>query len=304
VKHLIAAIIFLLPVSSEACNVCGGSSGNQYLGVLPQFYKHFVGLQYQHRDFTSEHPGHAKDGKSSFSNEYYNTYQLWGRYNAGKRLRLFAFVPYISNIKTENGNRTLHNGIGDITVLANIRLLGLKQQKSEWQHDLQAGGGVKLPTGTYNQTAIGSGNELPNMQPGTKSWDFVANANYTLRRRALGANVDVSYTIINPNINNYKFGNRFSSGLSGFYWWQMQNITVLPQVGVRLDAAAGDYEDYSKKIRNDMNGGEQLYATVGMQAYYKRSGLQFMFYKPLSQQYADGLVKNNFRAEAGIYFML
>src|SRR5690606_1503481 len=124
---------------------------------------------------------------------------------------------------------------------------------------LQAGGGIKLPVGAYDEIAIKYGEGLPIMQPGTISWDFIVNANYTVRYKSIDINTDLSYTFITPNNNNYKFGNRLSTGITAFYWWQRKGITVLPQSGMRLDIASGDFENYSRRIRNDMSGGNQLY---------------------------------------------
>jgi hypothetical protein len=301
VKKLITFSLALLPYITTACAVCGGSASNQNMAVQPQFYKHFAGIQYQYRSFNSTHP--AKDGAASHSNEQYNTIQVWGRYNIGNRLRLFGFIPYISNIHEENGKKTNCSGLGDISFLGNIRVLSLKQPSNNWQHDLQIGGGLKLPTGRYNKESILRGDNLPNMQPGTKSWDVTANTIYTARYKSLGGTIDASYTIVTPNTDDYKFGNRLSTGVSVFYWWQTKKCIILPQSGVRLDATAGDYEYYSRNIKSDMTGGQQLYISVGIQAYYKFSGIQFLYYIPVYQHYADGLVKSKARAETGIYFL-
>ncbi len=304
-KHTFLCILLLCAaVYSNACTVCGCSASNQYLGILPQFHRHFAGLQYQFRSFRSEHPGHEAGIPSTHSNEYYNTVQAWGRINLGKRIQLFAFVPYISNYKKEAGHTTMINGIGDITLLANYRLLGIKEKPGDtWQHSLQTGGGIKLPTGKFDARSIQKADRLPNMQPGTNSWDIILNTNYTIRKSALGMNLDASYTIVTPNTIGYRYGNRLSTGLTGFYWYQKKNTTLLPQIGARYDLAGPDYEHYHYRIKSDMSGGEQLYLSAGLQAFYKRAGLQLMYHQPVRQHYAGGLVTTKARAETGIYFL-
>lgn len=303
-KHISLCILLLCAaVYARACTVCGCSASNQYLGILPQFHRHFVGLQYQYRSFESEHPAH-EGGESSFSREYYSTIQAWGRMNVGKRIQVFAFVPYVSNLKKEDGVTSRISGIGDITLLANYRLLGINDDPSQvWRHNLQAGVGIKLPTGAYDTKSIQRSEGLPNMQPGTNSWDFIANANYTLRRKMVGVNADVSFTLLTPNSVQYKYGDRFSAGLTAFYWYQKQQFTWLPQLGLRYDVSGADYDNYRYKIRNDMSGGTQLYASMGMQAYYRRFGLQLMYHHPLVQHYASNLVVARTKADAGIYFL-
>ncbi|HRO41588.1 MAG TPA: hypothetical protein PL009_02045 [Flavipsychrobacter sp.] len=304
-KRISFCFLFLFSTFvSSACTVCGCSASNQYLGILPQFHKHFVGLQYQFRSFQSEHPGHELNQSSSFSNEYYSTVQAWGRFNAGKRIQLFAFVPYISNIKKENGASTAINGLGDVTLLGNYRILGVNENPiNTWQHNLQAGGGIKIPTGAYDKSSVQKAEGLPNMQPGTNSWDFIVNANYTLRRKKAGVNLDASYTLLTPNSLQYKYGNRLSAGLMGFYWYQKSNTTILPQIGLRYDRANADYDNYKYNIKSDMSGGEQLYVSTGVQAYYKRVGLQLMYHHPVMQHYASGLVTSKVKTEAGVYFL-
>ncbi|HTM66008.1 MAG TPA: hypothetical protein VL093_06800 [Flavipsychrobacter sp.] len=303
-KHITLCMLLLCAAAySRACTVCGCSASNQYLGILPQYNKHFIGLQYQFRNFESHHvPGEA-DETNSVSNEYYNTVQLWGRFNVGKHLQLFAFLPYVSNLKKEDGVATTISGLGDATVLVNYRILGSKESSSDWKQNLQAGGGVKLPTGAYDVNSIQYTEGLPNMQPGTNSWDFIANANYTLRHKQTGINIDASYTMTTPNSIQYKYGNRFSAGALGFYWLQKKSWSILPQAGLRFDVAGTDYDNYSYRWENDMSGGEQLYASAGVQAYYKRVGVQLMGHLPLMQHYASGLVKAGFKTEAGVYFL-
>jgi hypothetical protein len=239
----------------------------------------------------------------SVSNEFYNTVQLWGRFYVGKHLQLFAFLPYVSNLKKEDGVATTISGLGDATILVNYRILGSKESSSQWKQNLQAGGGVKLPTGAYDVNSIQYTEGLPNMQPGTNSWDFIANANYTLRHKQTGINIDASYTMTTPNSIQYKYGNRFSAGALGFYWLQKKSWSILPQAGLRFDVAGTDYDNYSYRWENDMSGGEQLYASAGVQAYYKRVGVQLMGHLPLMQHYASGLVKAGFKTEAGVYFL-
>lgn len=303
-RILLCMLLLCAAAYTEACTVCGCSASNQYLGILPQFRKHFLGLQYQFRSFESEHPDHETALPGLVSREYYHTVQAWGRWNAGKRIQLFAFVPYVSNLKKEQGTSTVINGIGDITLLANYRLIGVNENPSqEWQHNLQAGGGVKLPTGAYDTKSIQTADGLPNMQPGTNSWDFIINANYTVRHKMTGINLDASYTLPTPNSIQYKYGNRLSAGLAGFYWYQKKNIILLPQLGLRYDIAGADYDNYAYNIENDLSGGVQLYISAGVQAYYKSFGVQLMYHQPLVQHYASGLVTTQVKTEAGVYFL-
>lgn len=301
-KHLIVCLLLLCAAANgRACTVCGSSASNQYLGILPQYHKHFIGLQYQYRQFQSEHPGHGEHVVSTFSKEHYNTYQVWGRFNVGKHVQVFAFVPFINNQMTESKLTSSISGLGDITVLGNYRILNSSGEN--WQHSLQAGGGVKIPTGSYDKATVQESANLPNMQPGTGSWDVIVNTNFTTSYKNAGLNIDASCTFTTPNSFQYKYGNRLSTGMLTYYKLNKGGLTLLPQMGVRLDLASGDYDNYSYRWKNDMTGGTQWYTTIGLQGYYDRVGMQLMYHHPISQQYADGLVKTKFKAETGIYLL-
>ena len=75
-KYLLSFLLVFIAIDSNACTVCGCSASNQYLGILPQFHRHFLGLQYQHREFRSEHPAHEAGHSGTVSQENFNTLQV------------------------------------------------------------------------------------------------------------------------------------------------------------------------------------------------------------------------------------
>ena len=290
--------------TAHACDVCGCSASNQYLGILPQPKYNFVGLQYQYSQFRSSHPSlFNKDVQEQGEDHYYTT-QVWGRVNVGKRLQLFAFLPYRSSSSRQNDLSTSQNGMGDISFLANAVLLRDEDTKAGLKHQLIAGGGLKLPTGRYTGITAADRQGLPNMQPGTGSWDFLANANYTVRQNKWGLNADASYTITLPNGEAYKYGNRLSTGLMAFHSSQKGKFTLLPQLGVRYEYSLHDYDNYRRKWLNEQSGGYMCFATAGIQAYYGKVGTRLTWQLPLNQYYGAGYVKAIQKLDAGIFFLL
>ncbi len=304
-KYFFSLVLVMLGIfaNSYACDVCGGSAGNQYLGILPKANLNFIGIQYQYNSFESNHPSLFENRPNERSKDYYNTFQVWGRYVAGKRLQLFAFVPYRYNSQQKDSVRTSSTGIGDVSVLANVVLLNNEETDGKWQQQLLAGGGVKMPTGRYTGITALDRQGLPNMQPGTGSWDFMLNANYTLRRGNIGFNADAAYTITLPNGEDYKYGNRLNAGLLGFYTWNTGNISILPQVGFRYEYTLHDYDNYSRKWLNEQSGGYMCFATAGIQAYYRKLGARVTYHLPVEQHYAAGYVTARQRIDAGIFFL-
>lgn len=297
-----ALIATALLEPARACDVCGCSASSQYLGVLPKPSVSFIGVQYLHNSFSSDHPSLFEGRPNERSSDFYNTAQLWGRYAVARRVQLFAFVPYRYNLQRADTGSTAVSGIGDVSVLANAVLLD-DGDGARWQQQLQAGGGLKLPSGRYTGVSERDKLGLPNMQPGSGSWDFLLNANYTLRHRNGGLNVDASYTLTTANADRYKYGNRLNAGLLVFRSFTKGNLSLMPQLGYRYEYSLHDYDNYDRRWLNAQSGGYMTFATVGLQGYRNRTGLRLTFMLPVSQHYARGYVTAMNRIDAGIFLL-
>jgi len=300
---LLTAFVATLGYNARACELCGCSASSQYLGILPEFYKQFIGVQYQYTSFTAKQPSlmDANDYETAY--EFNNTMQIWGRYYVGKRVQLFGFLPYHINKGSDAGTAVNVSGIGDASVLANVVIFKHDTSETSWNQTLLGGGGIKAPTGKYTGVTTLDEQGLPNVQAGTGSWDFIVNANYTIRHQKMGVNVDASYTMTTANTADYKYGNRLNTGLLGFYWWQHHDVSLLPQIGARYEYTLHDYDNYSHKWLNDNSGGNIVFATAGVQAYLKRYGAKVMYSVPVSQHYAAGDVTVQARLETSLFFL-
>lgn len=305
-KHILCCMLLCTGavISSFACNTCGSSSTGQSLGLLPSMHKHFAGVQYQRRIFSSIHTALAENNPAEHSEEHYNTFQVWGRYHLGERVQVFGFVPYQVNIQRKGGSATQISGVGDVSVLANVALIRTEDEEAKWNSVLLAGGGVKAPTGAWSSVNVTDRNGLPNMQPGSGAWDFIMNANYTLQNGQWGSNAEASYTVTTVSEDGYKYGNKLSAGLLAFYKWQKGNFAMLPQAGARCEYALHDYDNYKRKWLNEQTGGCLIYGSIGLQAYYKRAGLQLNYLLPLPSYYAGGNVTAGYSASAGLFILL
>lgn len=289
-----------LYITVYACDVCGCGAAGQGLGMLPQFYKHFIGLQYQHRSYSSIHSGLLENSRQASYDEYTTT-QLWGRFQPTERLQLFAFVPYQYNRQSQAGSTTIQSGIGDITILANV--VAIKKTDDNGNATLLlAGGGLKLPTGRHNGS-LPNNIGLPEAQPGTGSWDFLANTNYTIKRKNIGINAEATYIFTTANKDAYKYGNRLSSAVRVFYAKQLGSFMLLPQLGGKYEYALHDYDNYDRKWLNEGTGGQVFYGTAAVQAFYKKVGMQVGYNYPLVQQYASGNVTIKPQFDTGIFLL-
>lgn len=285
----------------HACDVCGSAAGGQYLGLLPGVGSNFIGLQYQFNGFKSHHPSLFHNQPDERSTNYYHTLQLWGRYAMGQRVQLFGFVPYRHNLQYGNAARHTLAGIGDVSLLATIVVLG--KTGAPWQQQLLLGAGAKAPTGKYIGITETDKLGLPNLQAGTGSWDFQVSANYTVKRGAYGANMDASYAITTANHSNYKYGNKLGISAVAFRALTIGNVEVLPQAGLRYEYALHDYDNYQRKWLNQQSGGHMAFATAGLQAHYRRVGGRLSYHVPVSQHYSSGFVTIKQRADVSLFFI-
>src|SRR6188508_2006607 len=101
-KLLTIAILFLFPMLTKACDICGCGVGNSYIGILPDFHKHIFGIRYRFNSLLT-HVG--VDGATTYltTKEYYHTVEAWGGWNIGKKFRIIAAVPYSFNKRENQG---------------------------------------------------------------------------------------------------------------------------------------------------------------------------------------------------------
>lgn len=304
-KQIICYVLLTLSSSiAYACDVCSASSGNQSLGLLPQMYRHFVGIQYQSYHIESISKPLSDTKPIVNANERYQTMQIWGRYCIGKKWQLFAFVPYKLNTYKTASTILRSQGIGDISVLVNYAILQTPDSATNaLQHRLQGGVGIKAPTGSFAGITERELSGLPNIQPGTGSWDIPVNINYTVRHESIGVNVDAAYNITTASTDKYKYGNKLTSQLTGFYWLNTGFISILPQLSANLEHMLHDYDNYNKKWLNEQTGGTIISARAGVQMYYKKIGAQLTYTQPVWQvSNGDNITAIN-RLDVGLLFL-
>lgn len=284
-----------------ACDVCGASGSSNSIGLLPQYYNHFAGLQYQYRNYNTTHPAVHEGTQGAGSTEHFQNAMLWAGVKLQKRIQVFAYIPYQYNTQYTGSSKAIYDGMGDISIIGVASVLKTQYGTSkDISHTLMAGGGVKAPTGKCGMADTDS---MMNMLPGTGSWDFSANANYILGYRNAGIQTEASYTITTANTQHYKFGNKLSVNMQLFYRYRTGAVTLIPQAGVKLDYRLHDYTNYSRKWLDEQTGGYMAYATAGVQLFYKKAGLQLAYAIPVSQQYAMGYVRMKQQVDLGLLFI-
>jgi hypothetical protein len=289
-KRLLFFAFMLLAAPGWACDVCGCSGANFYLGVLPQFQKHFVGVRYRTQSYDTFMSRHHID--QADSRESFQAIDLWARFYPLRRVQVLAMVPYQFHQQTQGTDVRRLQGLGDATVLINYKLIDkarIRDSTHVVKHSLLLGGGIKLATGDhrYSETDL-TDVANPNFQPGTGATDLVLNGIYTLRVNRWGMNADATGRITGTNAEGYQFGNRMNGSLIGFYVKQWGSTAVMPSAGLYGEYAR---KDHKNGVLIAETGGYLVAAALGLDAYRGNWVAGVNAQLPVQQRISEGLVK-------------
>lgn len=292
--------IILFSISGFACEICGCGTGNYYIGLLPQFNKHFVGLRYQFSSFKTI----MREDESEFSNDLFQSVELWGGINVGKRWQLQAIVPVNFIHQSSDDGTVNNNGIGDIAVIGNYKVLdktSATQSKKLIAQQLWIGGGIKLATGKFK---IDPADEalvaLANTQTGSASTDFLLNALYNISINKFGINTSARYKINSANDDKYHFGNKLSFNSLAYYSFGSKTI-ITPNAGFTYE-----HNSVSKfeNAKIEHTGGYFWGTAAGVEVGFNKITFGCNAQLPLSQNFAHNQTKTKVKGMVHITFVL
>lgn len=291
-KITVLLLIICFFAESRACDICGCGVGGNYVGILPEFHKHIFGVRYRFNSLQT-HLGVGGSTTYLTSTERYNTVELWGGWNIGKRFRVMAAIPYSFNERSNQGVSKSKNGMGDISLLSFYRLFYTAKTvftEKLLVQTLWIGGGVKLPAGKYTAADKQNTSQNTNLfQLGTGSTDFTLQAMYDVRLQDAGLNVSASYRMNTANKHEYNYGNKINTTAQFYYKWRVKNkFTIAPNAGVVYEKSKKDIDD---KILVDISGGSLLQGSLGAETSFSKLSVGLSWQTPLSQHLANGIVK-------------
>lgn len=285
-----------------ACDICGCGVGSYYIGLLPDFKQRFAGLRYQYKTMRS-HLGPGGSTSYLTTDETYQTAELWGGWNIGKKFRVLGFVPLNFSERSNQGISKSKTGLGDIAVAGYYQVFSKMQTLNSklLVHSLWVGGGFKLPTGKYEPAERKENEDSPNnFQLGTASVDFTLNAMYDIRLMDLGLNTNISYKLNTRNKYDYQYGNKFTANLLAYYKLRpLKDLSISPNAGILYETADKDTE----QIKVDVSGGYTLMGTAGIELSFKQYAIGGNFQPVLSQELAGIKVKAGNRAMVHLTYL-
>jgi hypothetical protein len=300
-KFILLSCVSLCIITANACEICGCGLGNYYIGIMPHFRSKFIGVRYQFHSFRTR----LNDDPTQFSNDFYQTTEIWGGWSITPKLQVLAFVPYNFNHQVSDEGTSNLSGFGDMAVLLNYKILDIDKKKeghSSVSHELWIGGGLKLPTGRFE---IEPGDPdlaaMANMQRGSGSSDILLNTMYNLRISKWGVTTNASYKINTNNKDEYKFGNKLSASSFVYYSAKVKNTFISPNLGLLYEHNEAS-ELNTAKI--NLTGGYLMQAAAGVEFGFKKVAVGFNTQLPLAQNFAEGQTHSKVKGMLHLTFAL
>ncbi|MDX2195062.1 MAG: hypothetical protein NW207_01480 [Cytophagales bacterium] len=288
-------IICFLYVSAVAwsCDICGCSLMGNYTGSLPMLYNHYAGVRYSMQSFDS----HLLMHTAMHSKEHINTAEVLLKWNIKNKVQVHAVVPFAYNIQTQQETIYESKGISDLKFWANYILFDSKiDTGSKIKHIAVIGGGMKLPTGSFDAKS----NINPNLRTGSGSYDILINALYSIRSYKIIQSISANYKYNNSNDAGFRFGNMAWIGYNLQYLFNKYKYSVMP-------GAVCSYEILmpNKKYgyRVEYTGGTGLLAGAGIDIIYKQLTINATIQIPVYQSYNDNNTTVGHKASVSVAYL-
>ena len=279
------------------CDACGCSASGGSLGFSSMLSANFVGLRYFHQSYSS------RDGiftNSPWVAENFNTVQVWSKIPITDKIQIAALIPYHFHNRALTIGTEEIQGMGDVSVIASYSVYRTEKDSAIFTHNIQVGAGLKLPTGKFKE-ANNAGTVNQSFQLGTGSWDYLFVTEYVIKKKNLGLNSMLNYTVKTENKKQYQFGNQLNYGTTLFYVLDVNTIQLVPQVGLAGEVYESN-KHYGQLVPD--TAGDVLFSKFGLEAGRNKLSIGVSAMLPLNQNLSNGKIEAKYRWTVNLNYTL
>jgi hypothetical protein len=290
------SVILLLLVSSRAnaCDICGGVSGNATIGLFASTNYHMLGVKTGVQSFNSLMDGIVHSREHLFRNEFNFRFQFH------KRIQVIGVIPYQIGFQKRDLGNDLVQGLGDPMAMVNGILWHKKDTNGRAIHFLSCGFGVKLPLGRVGSNS----SAIKNLYPGTGAWEELLILNYTSTlNRSWSIQNELSYAFKQSNNTGYKYGNSIQVSITAVNNRKLRFRRLISSVGLVYTHFESSMVDGEVLTVNSNKGYVFAHrASINLIGFSWIYSLQCQI--PMSQNLNNRSIKQTFGIEAGITYLV
>lgn len=290
-----------------ACDFCGC-----YMGITPYDNQSSISLLYRYKSYNGysivhqQHmlfPARSMSANGSLSSpqnagaytmkhgsaastvsylqkdyEIYTNAEIRARYYIHKRMELNVIIPFVMNSSSLNSERQEVHSLGDMTVLASWRVID-RSLNAKFQSRFIAGGGIKLPTGSFTEKSEDGDRVDPMLQSGTGTIDYLMYLNYILSYKKIGINLNSTYKMNGTNHFHEKVGNSSTNYVNLFIKLREEKkLKIFPSLQGFYEYTNGFFIDNKYVNGTTVNC---LMGGAGLDVYYKNVSINTSFQLPM-----------------------
>ncbi len=309
-RILLALLVALLPGWAMPCDVCG-----IFLGIQPNDRMSSVSLLYRYRRLEGavggaslakmvKHGGHDAVAGPRRYRELYQVLELRGELWLSPRLAVLGALPLVNNYQAVDGIISADvYGVGDPLLLARYLVANTRCTTTDERtvHRVMLGAGAKAPLGrnnlTYRDAVVAH-----DLQPGTRAWDALFSAEYSVRRGRNGASIITIGRANGHDGDGYRMGHGLSTTVEAFRRYELgQEWKLLPALGLYHELTGKDAH-HDEPVAG--TGSSTFYTHAGVRVWWRSWALLGTFQYAFARQLGELMVPNRERVIVGLTYNL
>ena len=283
-------VIGFLPIQLLACDVCGCGSGASGIGLFWAQPRNSIQMTGFLQRFQTANESEIR------TRDHFLSLNLVFRHRLTQSFYGQIALPYHSNRRDGRLGHQSIQGIGDARITGHW---------IAWQRDnatrsgyLEIGGGVILPTGSYDPTI--HDRELPeNFNPGKGSWGWSVQSQFNVNAGWLSYILQAEWKAYAPTTDGYRFGQEASAtGILAVNRLRSNRLQFVPWISGSFQWVQTDQYGNGQDVHG--TGGMAVLGGLGLQCTYSALAVGINAQLPVFQYFSAGEVSARTRVSVNL----